>query len=70
VCKLRDLKKFLLDELQGLDVIAEKRTLFDDENLTKANIISDLERTNLMEEVRRQKLRALWFRNGDKGCVW
>lgn len=70
MCKLRDLKKFLLDKLPRSRCYYRKKTLFDDENLTKANIISDLERTNLMEEVRGQKLRALWFRNGDKGCVW
>jgi hypothetical protein len=40
-----------LDELKGLDVIAKERTLYDIENLRNAKIISDLERTTLMEEV-------------------
>jgi hypothetical protein len=35
-------KKFVLDELQGLDVVAAERTLSDFEDLRNTKIISDL----------------------------
>jgi hypothetical protein len=62
--------KFLLDELRGLNVIVEERTLVDFANLRKARIISDLERTTLMEELSlRQKSRAQWLREGDEKSI-
>ena len=39
--------------------------------MKKAKSISDLERFTLMDEVSwRQKLRALWLREGDKGTIF
>lgn len=56
-----------MDEIQELDAIAEERSLFDKEKVRKAEISSDMERIILFEEViLRQKLRALWLREGDK----
>ena len=54
-------KKALLIELHGIHVIAEERPLMDKEKTRKTEITS-----TLLEEIRwRQKLRALWLREGD-----
>lgn len=60
-------KKLIPEELQGLEAIEEERALYGEEKMRKAKAISDLDRTTLMEEVSwRQKLWALWLREGDK----
>lgn len=44
-----------------------ERALCDEEKLSKARVISDLERSTLMEEVScTQKSRAMWLRESDK----
>jgi hypothetical protein len=60
-------KKILLEELCAFDIIEEERALGDKERMKKAEVLSELERSTLMEEVSwRQKSRALWLREGDK----
>jgi hypothetical protein len=60
-------KKILLQELHVLDVIEEERALGVEEKMKKAEIVSELERPTLMEEVSwRQKSRVLWLREVDK----
>jgi hypothetical protein len=44
-------KKFLLDELQDLDLLEEQRTLCDEEKVRKAKATDYLERSTLVEEV-------------------
>lgn len=48
---LRTITSFFLDELHALDGIAEGRNLSDNKNLRKVEVINDLERTTLLEDV-------------------
>jgi hypothetical protein len=49
------------------DGLAEERNLCEEEKLRTNKVIGDLERATTMEEISlRQKLRALWLREGDK----
>ena len=60
-------KKTLLNELRVLDGWEEERALFDEEKLRKVIVISELEKTTLLEDISwRQKLRAQWLKEGDK----
>ena len=54
-------------ELEELDAVADLRQLTGEESQKKAQIVVDLERTSLLEEISwRQKSRALWLRERDK----
>jgi hypothetical protein len=56
-----------LYELRVLDHLEEKRALYDEENLRKDKVVSDLKMTTLLEEVSwKQKSRVLWLRKGGK----
>jgi hypothetical protein len=47
-------------------MVWRKRALFDEEKLRKVSVIIELEKTTLLEEISwRQKLRALWLKEGD-----
>uniref|UniRef100_A0A2N9IF49 CCHC-type domain-containing protein n=1 Tax=Fagus sylvatica TaxID=28930 RepID=A0A2N9IF49_FAGSY len=60
-------KNKLMSELEELDALADLRHLTGEESQKKAQIVADLERTNLLEEISwRQKSRALWLQEGDK----
>ena len=57
----------LISELIELDALVDIRHLTDVESHKKAQIVADLERTSLFEEISwRKKSRALWQREGDK----
>jgi hypothetical protein len=57
---LRSITIFVFGQTPRSYGIARGRNLSDDENLRKAEVISDLERTTTLEEVSwRQKARAL-----------
>jgi hypothetical protein len=59
-------RKILLEEFCAFDIIEEQRALGHEEKMRKAEVLSELEKSILMEEVSwRQKSRALWFREGD-----
>jgi hypothetical protein len=58
-------KKTLLVESHVSDVHEDERALGDEEKMRKAEIVIELERTTLVEEVRwRQKSRVLWLKEG------
>jgi len=60
-------KKILLDEVRVLVIIKEGRALGVEESMKKVEIVSELERSTLTEEVSwGQKSRILWLREGDK----
>jgi hypothetical protein len=56
-----------LKELRVLDGWEEARALFDEEKLRKVIVISESEKTTLLEEISwRQKLRDQWLKEGGK----
>jgi len=60
-------KKLLLEEQCLFSIIKEGRALGVEETMKKAEIVSELERSTIMEEVSwRQKYRILWLKQGDK----
>jgi hypothetical protein len=60
-------KMNLLEELWVFDVIEEGRALGGEEITKKAEVVSELESSSLLEEVSwRQKSRVLWLKEGDK----
>ena len=57
----------LMSEMIALDTVAETRHLTGEESNKRVQIVADLERTSLLEEISwRQKFRALWLKEGDK----
>jgi hypothetical protein len=55
-----------MEGLCALDLLAEKRSLTEDERINKEDYSRELERSVYLEEVSsRQKSRALWLREGD-----
>jgi hypothetical protein len=44
-------KKILLEELQVFDIIEEERALGFEERIKKVEVVSELERSTLLEEV-------------------
>jgi hypothetical protein len=59
-------RKILLEELRVLDAFEEESALGVEEKMKKVEVVSELERSTLMEEVSwRQKSRVLWLREGD-----
>jgi hypothetical protein len=60
-------KRMLLDKLWMLDGNEESRTLDSVELMRKAELVRELEKCVLMEEVSwRQKSRVKWLNEGDK----
>ncbi|KAG6666011.1 hypothetical protein CIPAW_01G000600 [Carya illinoinensis] len=58
-------RRSLLEELQGLEGEQEARTLTKSEKTRKSQVVTDLERALLMQEIYwRQKSRALWLHRG------
>jgi hypothetical protein len=58
-------KRAFLEDLKGPDEIEERKSLSNEEKLRKDEDTVKLEKTIVLEEVRwRQKLRALWLREG------
>jgi len=60
-------KRILVVDLRAFDALEKGRALGGEEPLKKAEVIKELERCILMEEVSwRQKSRVLWLKEGDK----
>jgi len=59
-------KKELLEGIKELECFEEARGLVEEERVQKSDMIRELEKTLLCEEVNwRQKSRALWLKEGD-----
>ena len=59
-------KNHLLYELHEIDKAAESRILTLDEKLRKENLVTELEKTILLDEISwRQKSRVLWLKERD-----
>lgn len=66
-CNVERKKKLLLEELHVFYVLEERRALSTEEEMKKAKIVSELNRSTLMEEVSwKNKSRVLCLREGDK----
>jgi len=64
---VRRKRKILLEEVWAFDIIEEERALGHEERMKKAEVLNELERSTLMEEVSlKQKSRVLWLREDDK----
>jgi hypothetical protein len=60
-------KRILIKDLQVFDRHEESRALNEEELLRKVEVVRELERCTLMEEVSwRQKARVMWIKEGDK----
>jgi len=60
-------KRKIFEELQAFDAIEGSKALVEEELLKKAEVIKELERCSLLEEVSwRQKSRVLWLKEWDK----
>jgi len=60
-------KRIFVEDLRAFEALEEGRALGGEELLKKAEVIKELERCTLMEEVSwRQKSRVLWLKEGDK----
>jgi hypothetical protein len=56
-------KRKLFEDLQAFDVIEGSRALLEEELLMKAEIVNEIERCSLLEEVSwRQKSRVMWLK--------
>lgn len=64
------LKKEMVEGFCELDMIAEERSLTEDERLKNEDISRELERSIILEEVSwRQKSMVLWLREGDNNTL-
>ena len=60
-------KRILLEDLQVFDVQEESRVLDEEELMRKTEVVRELEKCILMDEISwRQKSRVLWLKEGDK----
>jgi hypothetical protein len=60
-------KRKHFEELYAFDAIEGSRALVEEELLKKTEIVSEIERCSLLEEVSwRQKSRVMWLKEGDK----
>jgi uncharacterized protein YaiL (DUF2058 family) len=60
-------KRKLLEELQAVETVEDSRALVEEEIHKKLEVVSELERCLLLEEVCwRQKSRVRWLKEGDK----
>ena len=64
-------KNQLLADLYALEVLAEDHRLSDGEKIRKFELVEELERTLLLEEISwRQKSREIWLREGGKNTKY